>query len=130
VGQQYGAVGRMRATLLRVHSDAREEMSHMADDAMLVDEADLIEELLNGMPRDEARRRALCEAVFDSEDVAELQDLAQNAARLRRMQMEDPRPHDGRAVGRLYQYRDDMTVVSAEIYGGPPRMLRLAPTSP
>jgi len=31
----------------------------MADDAMLVDEADLIEELLNGMPRDEARRRAL-----------------------------------------------------------------------
>jgi len=95
-----------------------------------VDETDLIEELLHEMPRDEGRRRVLCGLVFDSEDVAELPELAENAARLRRMHMEDPRPHDSVAVGRLYQYKDDMRVVSAEIYGGPPRKLTLAPTTP
>jgi hypothetical protein len=102
----------------------------MADETVLVDESDLIEELLHDMPRDEGRRRTLCGLLFDSEHVAELPDLAQNAARLRRMQMEDPRPHDGAPVGRLYQYRDDMSVVSAEIHGGPPRKLTLAPTTP
>ncbi len=101
----------------------------MADGAMLVDERDLVDELLHDMPGDRTRRRALCEAVFDSGDVAGLPDLAENAARLRRMHMEDPRPHDGHAVGRLYQYRDDMTIVSAEIYGGPPRKLTLLEAS-
>lgn len=102
----------------------------MTYEVTLVDERELVDELLHDMPREEARRRMLCGAVFDSEEVAELPDLAQNAARLRLMHMEDPRPHDGVAVGRLYQYRDNMTVVSAEIYGGPPRMLRLAPETP
>jgi len=98
----------------------------MAYETVLVDESDLIEELLHDMPRDEGRRRMLCGLVFDSEDVAELPELAENAARLRRIQMEDPRPHDGTAVERLYQYRDDMRMVSAEIYGGPPRRLKVA----
>jgi len=102
----------------------------MTDEVTLVDERELVDELLHDMPSDRARRRLLCGAVFDSEDVAELPDLAHNAALLRQIHMRDPRPHDGVAVGRLYQYKDDMRVVSAEIYGGPPRMLRLAPATP
>ncbi len=102
----------------------------MTDGEVLVDERDLVNELLHDMPGDEGRRRMLCGAVFDSEDVAELPDLAHNAALLRQIHMRNPRPHDGVAVGRLYQYKDDMRVVSAEIYGGPPRMLRVAPTTP
>ena len=101
----------------------------MTDEATLVDERELIDELIRGMPGDHARLRAVCEALFGSREVAERQFMPRTAAILRSVYMERPRFPAGQVVGRLREFRDDLTEISAMIYGGPPRMLELPTAS-
>lgn len=86
-----------------------------------VDETELIEELLRGGGDDPARLRHVCELVFDNEGVADRPDLVRTAATARRAFMRHPVPGLDPIAGRLYQFRDDLTTVKAEIHGGPSR---------
>jgi len=101
----------------------------MTDEVRLVDEGELIEELIHRTPEDEARLRVLCGVLFGNEEVAERQHMPRTAAILRSAYMASSRFGDGRAVGRLYEFRDDLTEISATIYGGPPRKLSLVEAS-
>lgn len=102
----------------------------MTHEVTLVDERELIHELIHDMPTDGARLHVLCGVLFGNEEVAERQYMPRTAAVLRSAYMASSRFADGEVVGRLYEFRDDLTEISATIYGGPPRMLRLAPTTP
>lgn len=97
----------------------------MSTHTRLVDERDLIAELRRSGPRDRGRLRMLCRVLFDSEDLADHPDLVSTAAIARDVYMSDPLPGPEMLAARVHRYLDDLTHVSADIHGGPPRMLVL-----
>lgn len=94
----------------------------MVHGTMTVDETELIGELLRG-ECDDKRLRLACGLVFGNPDLADHPDLIRTAALARRAYIRHPLPGPGLTAARLYQFADGLVEVSAEIHGGPSRML-------